>query len=104
LPLTHQQFVDDIMLFGEPTVREVQHLRRILDLFTEASGLEINEDKSCIFIFNTMDQVKSHLIRIIGFKRGELPTKYLGNILDFTSKRVKNWQGVLDKLSNKVAN
>eukprot|EP00253_Pinus_taeda_P014645 PITA_14645 len=104
LPLTHQQFVDDIMLFGEPTVREVRHLRRILDLFAEASGLEINKDKSCIFIFNTIDQVKSHLIRILGFKRGELPTKYLGNVLDFTSKRVKNWQGVLDKLSNKVAN
>eukprot|EP00253_Pinus_taeda_P010380 PITA_10380 len=104
LPLTHQQFVDDIMLFGEPTVREVQHLRRILNMFTEASGLEINKDKSCIFIFNTMEQVKTHLIRILGFKRGELPTKYLGNILDFTSKRMRNWQGVLDKLSNKVAN
>eukprot|EP00253_Pinus_taeda_P004365 PITA_04365 len=104
LPLTHQQFVDDIMLFGEPTVREVRQLRRILDLFAEACGLEINKDKSCIFIFNTIDQVKSHLIRILGFKKGELPTKYLGNVLDYTSRRMKNWQGVLDKLSNKVAN
>eukprot|EP00253_Pinus_taeda_P017343 PITA_17343 len=104
LPLTHQQFVDDIMLFGEPTVREVRQLRRILDLFAEASGLEINKDKSCIFIFNTIDQIKSHLIRILGFKKGDLPTKYLGNILDYTSRRMKNWQGVLDKLNNKVAN
>eukprot|EP00253_Pinus_taeda_P004069 PITA_04069 len=104
LPLTHQQFVDDIMLFGEPTVKEIRHLRRILDLFTEASGLEINRDKSCVFIFNTVDQVKAHLIRLMGFRRGELPTKYLGNILDFTSKNMKNWQGVLDKLSNKVEN
>eukprot|EP00253_Pinus_taeda_P024197 PITA_24197 len=104
LPLTHQQFVDDIMLFGEPSVREVRHLRRIWDLFAEASGLEINRDKSCVFIFNTVDQVKAHLIRLLGFRRGELPTKYLGNILDFTSKKMKNWQGVLDKLSNKVAN
>lgn len=104
LPLTHQQFVDDIMLFGEPTVKEVRYLRRILDLFAEASGLEINRDKSCIIVFNTVDQVKTHLIRLLGFKRGELPTKYLGNVLDFTSKRMKNWQGVLDKLSNKVAN
>eukprot|EP00253_Pinus_taeda_P007886 PITA_07886 len=104
LPLTHQQFVDDIMLFGEPTVKEVRHLRRILDLFAEDSGLEINRDKSCVFIFNTVDQVKAHLIRLLGFRRGELPTKYLGNILDFTSKKMKNWQGVLDKLSNKVAN
>eukprot|EP00253_Pinus_taeda_P002372 PITA_02372 len=89
LPLTHQQFVDDIMLFGEPTVKEVRHLKRILDLFAEASGLEINIDKSCVFIFNTEDRVKSHLIILLGFKRGELPTKYLGNILDFTSKKMK---------------
>eukprot|EP00253_Pinus_taeda_P011623 PITA_11623 len=104
LPLTHQRFVDDIMLFGEPTVKQVKHLRRILDLFAEASGLEINRDKSCVFIFNTVDQIKAHLIRLLGFRRGELPTKYLGNILDFTSKKMKNWQGVIDKLSNKVAN
>eukprot|EP00253_Pinus_taeda_P016878 PITA_16878 len=104
LHLTHQQFVDDIMFFGEPTVKEVKHLRKILDLFAEASGLEINRDKSCVFIFNAVDQVKAHLIRLLGFRRGELPTKYLGNILDFTSKKMKNWQGIIDKLRNKVAN
>eukprot|EP00253_Pinus_taeda_P023228 PITA_23228 len=104
LCLTHQQFVDDIMLIGEPTVKEVKHLRKILDLFAEASGLEINRDKSCVFIFNAVDQVKAHLIRLLGFRRGEFPTKYLGNILDFTSKKMKNWQGITDKLSNKVAN
>eukprot|EP00253_Pinus_taeda_P014726 PITA_14726 len=71
LCLTHQQFVDDIMLFGEPTVKEVKHLRKILDIFAEASGLEINKDKSRVFIFNSVEQ---------------------------------NWQGILDKLSNKVAN
>eukprot|EP00253_Pinus_taeda_P018479 PITA_18479 len=104
LCLTHQQFVDDIMLFGEPTVKEVKQLRKILDLFAEASGLEINRDKSCVFIFDVVDQVKAYLIRLLGFRRGELPTKYLGNILDFTSKKMKNWQGIIDKLSNKVAN
>eukprot|EP00253_Pinus_taeda_P017254 PITA_17254 len=90
--------------FNSSRVKEVRHLRRILDLFMEASGLEINRDKSYVFIFNIVDQVKAHLIILLGFKRGELPTKYLGNILDFTSKKMKNWQGVLDKLSNKVAN
>eukprot|EP00253_Pinus_taeda_P034939 PITA_34939 len=104
LCLTHQQFVDDIMLFGEPTVKEVKHLRKILDIFAEASGLEINKDKSRVFIFNSVEQVKVHLTRLLGFRQGELPTKYLGNILDFSSKKMKNWQGILDKLSTKVAN
>ena len=92
------------MLFGETTVKEVRQLKRILDLFAEASGLEINKDKSCVFIFNTMDSIKIHLTRLMGFKQGELPTKYLGNLLDFTSKKLKNWQGVLDKLKNRMPN
>eukprot|EP00253_Pinus_taeda_P023411 PITA_23411 len=104
LPITHQQFVDDIMLFGEPTVREVRNLKMALDLFAEASGMEINKDKSCTFIFNTVETVKRHLTRFLGFKQGDLPTKYLGNVLDYSSKRLKNWQGILEKLKNRVAN
>eukprot|EP00253_Pinus_taeda_P006633 PITA_06633 len=104
LPITHQQFVDDIMLFGEPIVREVRNLKRVLDLFAEASGMEINKDKSCTFIFNTVETVKRHLTRLLGFKQGDLPAKYLGNILDYSSKRLKNWQGILDKLKNRMAN
>eukprot|EP00253_Pinus_taeda_P015299 PITA_15299 len=104
LPITHQQFVDDIMLFGEPTVREVRNLKKALDLFAEASGMEINKDKSCTFIFNTVETVKRHLSRLLGFKQGDLPTKYLGNILDYSSKRLKNWQGILNKLTNRMAN
>eukprot|EP00253_Pinus_taeda_P010222 PITA_10222 len=104
LPITHQQFVDDIMLFGEPTVWEVRNLKRTLDLFAEASGMEINKDKSCTFIFNTVEIVKRNLSRLLGFKQGDLPTKYLGNILDYSSKRLKNWQGILDKLTSRIAN
>eukprot|EP00253_Pinus_taeda_P033746 PITA_33746 len=104
LPITHQQFVDDIMLFGEPTVREVRNLKKALDLFAEASGMEINKEKSCTFIFNTLETVKRHMIRMLGFKQGELPTKYLGNVLDYNSKILKNWHGFLQKLKNRVAN
>eukprot|EP00253_Pinus_taeda_P032662 PITA_32662 len=104
LPITHQQFVDDIMLFGEPTVREVRNMKKALDLIAEASRMEINKDKSCTFIFNTVETIKRHLTRLLGFKQGDLPTKYLGNVLDYSSKRLKNWQGILEKLKNRVAN
>ena len=53
LPITHQQFVDDIMLFGKASLKEVRNLKKILDLFAKASGMEINKEKSCTFIFNT---------------------------------------------------
>jgi len=79
MPITHQQFVDDIMLFCEVSLKEVKRVKKILDLFMEASGMEINKEKSCTFIFNTPDLIKTHLTRTLGFRTGELPTKYLGN-------------------------
>lgn len=68
LPITHQQFVDDIMLFCALSLREVKRVKQILDLFMEASGTEINKDKSCTFLFNTLEAVKAHLTRILGFR------------------------------------
>jgi len=56
LPITHQQFVDDIMLFCEVSIKEVRGVKRIVDLFMEASSMEINKEKSCTFIFNTPTQ------------------------------------------------
>eukprot|EP00253_Pinus_taeda_P001635 PITA_01635 len=39
IPATmHQQFVDDTMLHGSPTVKEAQGYKHILNLFSEASG------------------------------------------------------------------
>jgi len=73
----HQQFVDDIMLFYEVSVKEVRNVKRILEMFMEASGMEINKEKSCTFIFNMPDSIKAHLTRTLGFRQGELPTKYL---------------------------
>jgi len=50
---SHQQFVDDTMLMGYASVQEAHSLRSGLDMFLEASGLEINEDKSQVFFFNS---------------------------------------------------
>lgn len=43
LAITHQQFVDDIMLFGEVSIKEVRNIKRVLEIFMEASGMEINK-------------------------------------------------------------
>lgn len=50
--ITHEQFVDDNMLFGHPSVQEASSLKSLLDTFSEASGTTINAGKSQIFFFN----------------------------------------------------
>lgn len=46
LPLTHQQFVDDVMLYGQANLKEAKQLMEILGEFTKAIGTEISKDKS----------------------------------------------------------
>jgi len=53
LPLTHQQFVDDVMLYGQTTLKEARKIMEILTEFTSISGTEINKEKSDIYFFNT---------------------------------------------------
>eukprot|EP00253_Pinus_taeda_P002612 PITA_02612 len=103
LEITHQQFVDDIMLFGEVSIKEVRNIKRVLEIFMEASGMEVNKEKSYTFIFNTPGSIKAHLTRTLGFRQGDLPTKYLGNQLDIHPTRMKNWQDVIDKIKKRLA-
>lgn len=104
IPVTHQQFVDDIMLFCKVSQREVKRVKGVLELFMEASGTKINKDKSSTFIFNTPEMVKSHLTRTLGFRKGELPTKYLGTFLAANPLRIANWQPALEKIKTRLDN
>lgn len=44
-----QQFVDDTMLMGHPSVQEARVFRKCLSNFLKASGLEIKSEKSQVF-------------------------------------------------------
>eukprot|EP00253_Pinus_taeda_P008135 PITA_08135 len=51
--VSHQQFVDDNMIFGHSSVQEARALNSLLNNFSTASGACINRIKSQIFFFNT---------------------------------------------------
>eukprot|EP00253_Pinus_taeda_P026177 PITA_26177 len=50
--LTHQQFVDDTMLQGTPTIKEALAFKKILNDFAMVVGKEVSLTKSKIFFFN----------------------------------------------------
>eukprot|EP00253_Pinus_taeda_P017898 PITA_17898 len=98
---THQQFVDDTMLHGTPTVKEATAYRDILHLFSIASGMEINFSKSTIFFFNTHQAVQSHLSRLLGFKIGSLPSRYLGAPLTLKPWQKAHWEKILANMERR---
>eukprot|EP00253_Pinus_taeda_P029227 PITA_29227 len=100
---THQQFVDDTMLHGTPTVKEAVAYREILDLFSQASGMEINFSKSTILFFNTHPAVQSHLAMVLGFRISSLPSKYLGAPLTLKPWKKEHWEKILANLKKKCS-
>eukprot|EP00253_Pinus_taeda_P028078 PITA_28078 len=100
--LTHQQFVDDTMLQGTPTVREALAYKQILKDFAMVVGTKVSLSKSNIFFFNTDIAIQRNISRILGFQRDMLPSKYLG--VPLTDKPLSKmvWEPVINKLQDKV--
>ena len=75
-PETYQQFVDDTMLMGVSSVREVRAIKGMLEIYKRASGLKVNKDKSQIYYFNTPPITWWNINRILEFAEGSLLSKY----------------------------
>jgi hypothetical protein len=100
----HQQFVDDTLIHGTPMVKEAKAYKIILEEFGEASRVEINHSKSMIYFFNTNPTIQRNLENILGFKHKTLPTKYLGIPLINRACKMETWEGVINKLQERVEN
>jgi len=61
-------------------------------MFLEASGLEINEDKSQVFFFNSPQVNRRNFLQILRFKEGTLPNKYLGAPLLGSQVKQVSWK------------
>eukprot|EP00253_Pinus_taeda_P022660 PITA_22660 len=100
--LTHQQFVDDTMLQGTPTIKEALAYKQIHKDFAKASSLEVNLSKSNIFFFNTHIAIHGNISRILGFQRDSLPSKYLRVPLTAKPLHKSIWEMIISKLQDKT--
>jgi len=101
--LTHQQFVDDTMLHGTPTVKKAKAFKQILHDFAMVAGTEVSLTKSKVFLFNTNIAIQRNLSRILGFQRDHLPSKYLGMPLTDKPLSKEVWEPVTNKLKEKFS-
>eukprot|EP00253_Pinus_taeda_P022159 PITA_22159 len=100
--LNHQQFVDDTLLQGVPTVKEVLAFKQILKYFSLATSMEVNLSKSKIFFFSTNIAIQRNISRILGFQRDSLPSKYLGIPLTARPMHKSIWEMALNKMQDRV--
>eukprot|EP00253_Pinus_taeda_P025653 PITA_25653 len=100
---THQQFVDDNMLFGHPSVQEARNLRDLLSIFSDATGALINQIKSQIFFFITPVTTQNSIAKILGFTIAKLPSKYLGAPMIASALKHAAWTDLLDNFEAKLS-
>jgi hypothetical protein len=102
-PISHSQFMDDILLMGLSTTREALCFKSIINLFCEASGMEVNMTKSQVFFFNTPPEIQNHLTQLLGFTRSTLPSVYLGIPLIDNPLRNASWDSLISKFRKKLS-
>lgn len=103
--LSHLAFADDLLLFAEVSVDQVEVIQVVLDLFCRSSGEKVSVDKKRIyFSHNVSWQVKEDISNPFGYRRTDDLGKYLG--IPILHKRVSNhtFQFLLDKVNNRLSN
>lgn len=100
---THQQFVDDTMLFGQSSLQESNAIKQILQTYSMVSGKEINTSKSNIFFFNTEEKLVDKICKILKFNKGIMPCKYLGIPLDKGCRSSNLWDQIIAKIKNRIS-
>jgi hypothetical protein len=91
-------YADDVALFLKPKTQDLVVIRGILEIFGEASGLNVNYNKSSAIVIRGEAEdtiLVKHLLRC---EIGSFPCKYLGLQLSPCQIRKADWQPVLDQV------
>jgi hypothetical protein len=96
-------YADDVALFINPTMQDVQGLCDILEGFGCATGLITNLAKSSIMPISCGDIDIDGLAQAIGIPVNPFPCIYLGMPLSLKSLTKADWQALLDKVDNYLA-
>ncbi|GKA53023.1 RNA-directed DNA polymerase, eukaryota [Tanacetum coccineum] len=101
--VSHLQYADDTIFFGEWNKDNAKSLMCILKCFEEVSRLRVNYNKSKLYGIGVEDKELSDMARWMGCGIGEFPFMYLGLPIGENMRRINDWKVVVDKFKSRLA-
>ncbi|XP_071726422.1 uncharacterized protein [Rutidosis leptorrhynchoides] len=101
--ISHLQYADDTIFFGEWSRRNARNLMYLLECFEKASGLKVNYNKSQLYGIGVNCSEVENLASWCNCQAGSLPFIYLGLPVGSNMKKLESWNPVIDKFTKRLA-
>lgn len=102
--LSHLAFADDLILFAEASLDQVEVISTCLDMFAKCSGQRVNKEKTRMFFSsNVHDTVRQQISDGFGFQRAADLGRYLGVPVGQHGSRGSTYNYVLDRAKQRMS-
>jgi hypothetical protein len=102
--ISHLLFADDLLLFAEASIEQAHCVMHCLEMFCQASGQRINNQKTQIFFSKNVDnQLRQDILQHTGFIQANSLGRYLGaNICPGRTTR-GHFSHIINKIQNRLS-
>ncbi|PWA80255.1 reverse transcriptase domain, Reverse transcriptase zinc-binding domain protein [Artemisia annua] len=100
--VSHLQYADDTIFFGEWDKDNAKNLMCILNCFEKVSGLKVNLNKSRLYGVGVNSDEVVNMARWMQCSVGEFPFTYLGLPIGKCMRRESAWRGVVEKFKKRL--
>ncbi|KAF4386132.1 hypothetical protein F8388_016384 [Cannabis sativa] len=96
-------FADDVMLFGQASVKEAEAFLECLNLYCSWSGQAVNFQKSTVFFSKGVPSIRANSIaNLLGMSKMKKDTIYLGTSLFNSANRSKDMNFLVKKVMARI--
>lgn len=101
--ISHMMFADDLVLFAEANMDNINTIMDVLQVFGDMSGHRISEEKTEIFFSpNVRIRERREICRDSGFKEVQELSRYLGANISSSKRRKDKYETTVKKLKQRL--